>query len=110
MKEAESLKKYHFFSDLLGVAERLTKWADYDSATGWGKISAVSAGGHIVISVSHQKLFTNDDEDGSVFQYFLAGYSETVLNRILAGKIGKVVLSRVFNENETAKIEFTTEE
>lgn len=63
--------------------EKLTKWTDYDSATGWGIIAAKVDKNQIIITVTHyDELFGQP----SLFSWFLAGYCNTVVQTILDGE------------------------
>lgn len=75
--------------DDLSFDDKLEKWSDYDSATGWGILAPRLVNGHIRVSVTHfRKLY--EGEGGTLFGSYLAGYSETVLSHILNGhKLGK---------------------
>lgn len=67
----------------LSFPEKLYKWTDYDSATGWGIIAARVDGNQIVITVTHYNdLFGQP----SLFSWFLAGYCNTVIQTILAAE------------------------
>jgi len=70
--------------DQLTEAEILKQWTDYDSATGWGKISAEKKGIDWCITAKHLALFAEDREGGKWFSYIMAGYAESVVNEILA--------------------------
>jgi hypothetical protein len=78
LKKISSLKN---FSDLTET-ERLTLWSDYDSDTGWGKISVSLKGRNLIIKAIHPNLFSG--EGGECFSYLMAGYSESVVNEIMS--------------------------
>lgn len=70
----------------LTFEEKLEKWSDYDSATGWGIVAPRLKNGHIKVSVTHfRKLY--EGHGGTLFGGYLAGYSETVLSHILDGHV-----------------------
>ncbi len=67
----------------LSFQEKLVKWADYDSATGWEIIAAQVDGNRATITVTHyNELFGQP----SLFCWFLAGYCNTVIQTILAAE------------------------
>jgi len=74
----------------LSVGEKLKLWADYDSATGWGKIDASKSADKIDVNVLHVTMFTGGV--GDAFANFMAGYVRTVLRNILGAAYSKLEL------------------
>jgi hypothetical protein len=71
--------------DELSFNSKLDEWALYDSATGWGLVSArLTARDKVVVRISHfRHLFEGDG--GEAFTYFLSGYCEAVVSAIVEG-------------------------
>jgi uncharacterized membrane protein len=70
----------------LSCEQKIDAWADYDSATGWGIVTAAVPRNtdRVTVTVTHLRgLF--DRPEGLHFAWFLAGYCETVLTKILEG-------------------------
>jgi hypothetical protein len=70
----------------LTYEQKIDAWTDYDSATGWGFVAAAMPKGTdmVTVTVTHLKgLF--DGAEGLHFAWFLAGYCETVLTKVLEG-------------------------
>jgi hypothetical protein len=70
----------------LSCEQKVDAWTEYDSATGWGIVTAVLPRGEdmVTVTVTHLKgLFAGPE--GLDFAWFLAGYCETVLTKILEG-------------------------
>jgi hypothetical protein len=76
----------------LSCDQKIDAWTEYDSATGWGIVSAVVPRNtdRVTVSITHLKgLF--EGPEGLNFAHFLAGYCETVLTKILeAQKAGQM--------------------
>jgi hypothetical protein len=73
----------------LSCEAKIDAWTEYDSATGWGIVTAVAPRGtdKVTVSITHLKgLF--EGPEGINFAYFLAGYCETVLTKILEAHNG----------------------
>jgi hypothetical protein len=68
----------------LSETEILKQWTDYDSATGWGLISAKKEGLNLCITAKHLALFAQERDGGKWFSAIMAGYAESVVNEILA--------------------------
>lgn len=69
--------------DRLSFDEKVHQWTDYDSATGWGVMTARLNDDSAVVSVAHlRRLFTG--EGGTLFGFFLAGYAETVMSKLIS--------------------------
>lgn len=68
----------------LSFSEKLFKWTDYDSATGWGIIAARVEDNRVTITVTH---FYDLFGQPSYFSWFLAGYCNTVIDRILRREV-----------------------
>lgn len=67
----------------LSMDEKLSEWMDYDSATGWGILTAQRPTNALVnISVNHQRDLL-EGAGGLLFAHFLAGYCQTVLASIV---------------------------
>lgn len=99
--------------DDLSFAQKVHKWAEYDSATGWGILTGKVDSPKVKVSITHlQGLF--QDTGGLMFAYFLAGYCETVLTEIVKGHAnGKFdeytraeLLETNTKSNRTVEIEF----
>ncbi|GAB4153192.1 MAG: hypothetical protein Tsb0016_25690 [Sphingomonadales bacterium] len=70
--------------DQLDFQQKLDEWCSYDSATGWGIMSAKydRPNESVKIDFNHmQGLFS--DPDAAYFPYFLHGYCETVLSALV---------------------------
>jgi hypothetical protein len=69
--------------DELSCEQKIDAWTEYDSATGWGIVTAaVPKTDHVTVTVTHLRgLFAGPE--GLHFAWFLAGYCETVLTKIL---------------------------
>lgn len=63
----------------LSFPEKLAKWSDYDSATGWGIIAARVDQAEITIKVTHYNALFGQP---ALFAWFLAGYCCTVIQSI----------------------------
>lgn len=74
--------------DDLTLSEKLNQWAEYDSATGWGMLTTkLSNDGKLSVVVTHlYGLYQGDG--GSLFAWFLAGYIETIVSRIVDSHTG----------------------
>lgn len=71
----------------LGFKEKLSEWAEYESASGWGIFSAEEVETGIVVNLTHFKgLF--DERGGLLFGYFLGGYCQRLLNMIISTHVG----------------------
>lgn len=88
----------------LSFPEKLQKWTDYDSATGWGIIAAHIDGKNISITVTHYNgLF----DPPPLFASFLAGYCKTVIQTVLSAEKGayRGFRSVDFNEIKNDQLE-----
>jgi hypothetical protein len=68
----------------LSFEQKIDAWADYDSATGWGIVTAniPKNTDKVTVTVTHLRgLF--EGPEGLHFAWFLAGYCETVLTKVL---------------------------
>lgn len=67
----------------LSFKEKLSEWADYESASGWGIFSAEEVDTGIVVNLTHFRgLF--DERGGLLFGYYLGGYCQRLLNMIVS--------------------------
>lgn len=70
--------------DELTCEQKIDAWTDYDSATGWGIVTAATPrnSDRVSVTVTHLRGLYAGPE-GLHFAWFLAGYCETVLTKIL---------------------------
>ncbi|MBS0235539.1 MAG: hypothetical protein JSR99_18885 [Proteobacteria bacterium] len=69
----------------LSFPEKLWKWTEYDSSTGWGILAAATDNQQVTVTVTHYSgLFKRP----SYFAWFLAGYCTTVIQTILTSEKG----------------------
>ena len=110
-EDVASRKAKSEWSDLK-LADKLDQWADYDSSTGWGIVACdLKKDGSIKVVINHLKgLF--EGEDSVYFGYFLAGYSETIISKLVdahsGGKYDEYtsceLLSTVFSDKYTLEL------
>lgn len=67
----------------LPINQKLEKWAEYDSSTGWGILSASADGDEITVEVVHLNGLY-EGEGGQIFGHFIAGYCKTVVSALIA--------------------------
>lgn len=72
--------------DDLTFHEKISKWADYDSATGWGILTGKTKDASVNISVTHLEGLLAG-ASGELFGNFLAGYCEVVISSIVKGHV-----------------------
>jgi len=92
--------------DELSLNEKLSQWAEYDSATGWGIIACSVRGDSIKVVINHlQDLFNGNG--GLMFGHFLGGYTETIIsfivNNHLGGKFNDYGKAELINTNQSDK-------
>jgi len=90
----------------LSLNEKLSQWAEYDSATGWGILASSVRGDSVKVVVNHlQDLF--DGNGGLMFGYFLGGYSETIISFIVnnhtGGKFNDYSKAELIDTNQSDK-------
>lgn len=90
----------------LSLNEKLSQWAEYDSATGWGILACSVRGDSVKVVINHlQNLF--DGNGGLMFGYFLGGYAETIIsfivNNHVGGKFSDYCKAELVNTNQSDK-------
>lgn len=69
------------------LSEKLSAWADYDSATGWGILTCKIKDIDIDVKITHLNgLYLG--EEGKLFGAFMAGYCKTVISGIANSQTG----------------------
>lgn len=69
--------------DELTFSQKLNQWAEYDSSTGWGILACEIKNDQVKVVVNHLQGLV-EGEDGLLFSNFLAGYSETIIGKIIS--------------------------
>lgn len=83
-KDVARRKNNRAWDELL-FEEKIQRWTDYDSATGWGILTAKVERSGVRVSVTHlEGLFS--DASGTMFGNFLGGYCEVVVTAIARGQ------------------------
>ncbi|RMG21752.1 MAG: hypothetical protein D6732_26895 [Methanobacteriota archaeon] len=77
--------KGHIAWEHLNLPEKLNRWADYDSATGWGIVSVQLNNKNVIkVTCTHYNGLL-DGDGGTLFGNFLSGYFESVISHIVKG-------------------------
>jgi len=75
--------------DDLTLSEKLSQWAEYDSATGWGMLTTRLNKKTSELSLVVTHLYgLYQGSGGKLFGWFLAGYIETIVGSIVDSHVG----------------------